>query len=406
MGGYSEEERLPDLDFFRKPKYPVWIETLKVFLLFSPAVMVLLYAAYDLGGGSRGDTLFVLGFFLMPILATIIRRTVKNLFLFLIPHILFGAYVYFLSPDIVFTAMGFLYVIILLVYGLVRQMSRQSEKEMSMIVIFAAVFVMLVIYGIAVYRGHAEYEKILLGQGVVYVVLFLFYQHRMSLLTTLGAIDKDSNFSTKHVIGFNTRMYFIYMALTAALFIGLYLAGLGDLLSLFGRWLLLMIRKIVRALVKVEPTPETIEEEAQEAQQIQQDIGMAIGQGIETAMIWIILQKILEIVTTIGLIALAVYLIYRFIRRFMSSYRYVGSGYEEIRVSLAHPSREKTKTGRLSIFDRSPENRIRREYYRNVKSAIDKTVRRSDTPQEAGAKLPPVQPIVQDYEKVRYGEKT
>jgi hypothetical protein len=405
MGGYSEEERMPDLDYYRKPKYPIWIETLKVFLMFAPGVMILLYAGYDLAEGTYRYTPFALGFLLMPIFATIIRRSVRNLLFFLIPHILFGVYVYFLSPHIVMTAIGFLYVIILTVYGLVRQMSRQGEREMTMLVIFAAVFIMLVVYGMAIYRGHGEYEMMLLGQGLSFVVLFLFYQHRISLLTTLGAIDKDSNFSTKHVIGFNTRVYFIYISMAVALFIGLYIAGFGDLLRIFGRWLLLMIRKIVRALVKVDPTPETIEKEAQEAQQIQQDIGMVIGQGIETAMIWIILQKILEVVTTIGLIALAIYLIYRFIRRFMSSYQYVGSGYEETRVNLNRTVRDKVREGRLSIFDRSPENLIRREYWKKVRPEIDKTVLRSDTPEQAGDKLASVQPIVQDYDRVRYGKK-
>ena len=80
----------------------------------------------------------------------------------------------------------------------------------------------------------------------------------MSLLATLGAIEKGSNFSTKHVIEFNTQMYFGYMGLGVLLLVGLYIAGFGDLLSILGRWLLLMIRKIVRALVKVEPTPETM----------------------------------------------------------------------------------------------------------------------------------------------------
>ena len=132
---------------------------------------------------------------------------------------------------------------------------------------------------------------------------------------------------------------------------------------------------------------------------------MVIGQGIETAMIWIILQKILEVVTVIGLIALAIYLIYRFIRRFMSSYQYVGSGYEETRVNLTKAERDKVRTNRLSIFDRSPENLIRREYWKKVRPEIDKTVLRSDTPGQAGDKLASVQPIVQDYDRVRNGRK-
>lgn len=405
MGGYSEEERMPDIDFYRKPKYPVWIEALKVFLMFCIGGMVILYAAYDLAEGRQMYILFAVGFLLMPILSTIVRRLSRNLFLFLLPHIAFGAYVLMLSPDIILTALGMLYVILLTVYGLVRQMSRQSEKEMSMIVLFSAIFAMLVIYGISIYRGHGEYEMLLMGQGLVYIVLFLFYQHRMSLLATLGAIEKGSNFSTKHVIGFNTRMYFGYMGLGVLLLVGLYIAGFGDLLSILGRWLLLMIRKIVRALVKVEPTPETIEEEAEEAQQIQQDIGMVIGQGIETAFIWVILQKILEVITVIGLIVGVVYLIYRFIRRFMSSYQYVGTGYEETRVNLARAGKDKVRTERLSIFDRSPENLIRREYWKKIRTVIDKTVLRSDTPQEAGMKYAAVSGIVHDYESVRYGKK-
>lgn len=402
MGGYSEEERLGDIDYYRKPKYPVWIEALKVFLMFSVGVLVILYAAYDLSGGGHGYTPFAAGFLLMPILATLVRRYSRNIFLFLIPHLFFGAYVLFLSPDIILTALGFVYVIALFLYGMVRQMSQTEEKEMSMIVLFAAVFIMLGIYGLAVYRGHAEYEKLLLGEGMLFAVLFLFYQHRVSLVTTLGTIDKDSNFSTRHVIGFNTRVFFVYIFMAVALTIGLYLIGLGDLLSLFGRWLLLMIRRIVRALVKVEPTPETIQEEAQEEQQIQQDIGQVIGQGIESGAFWVFLSKVVEILAIIGLIFLALWGIYQLIKRFMSSYRYEGSGYEETRVYITRAPREKRERAAFSLFDRSPENRIRREYWRRVRGAIDKTVRRSDTPMEAARKLPPVAEIAEEYQKVRY----
>ena len=402
MGGYQDEERVPEIDFYLRPRYPIWIEALKVFLMFALGGMVILYAAFDLAGGGHSYTLFAAGFFVMPVLSTILRRWGKNIFVFLLPHGLFAAYIYFLSPDLILTSLGVLYLIALVLYGLVRQMSRQEEKDLSMIVLFAAVFVMMIIYGLAIYRGHGEYEKLLLGQGMVYVVLFLFYQHRISLITTLGTIDKGSNFSTRQVVGFNTRVFFVYMFMAVVLCVGLYLMGLGELLSIFGRWLLLMIRRLVRALVKVEPTPEAAEEEMVEEQQVQKDIGMVIGQGIETGAFWIFLQKILEVVVLIGLVVLVMWALYKLVTRFMGSYRYQGSGYEETRVSISRVPREKIRSAGFSLFDRSPENRIRREYWKRVKSAIDKTVRRSDTPREVAGKMPQVAEIVEDYQKVRY----
>ena len=372
MGGYSDEERLGDAEFYRKPKYPIWIEALKVFLIFVCFVMMIFYAAYDLSSGrmpaelaggrlkdaGRGAYLFfAAGFLLMPVLSTILRRISRNIFIFLLPHVLFFVYIGMFSPHTILSAMGILYVIGLMVYGLARQMSREEEKELGFLTLFAAVLVMLILYGLSSYRGFHEYERILLGEGLIFMVLFFFYQHRVSLLTTLGAIDKGSNFSTDQVISFNTKVFFAYIALAVALFGGLYLLGLGDVLSLLGRWLLLLLRRLVRALARVEATPEAIEEEAQEQAQIQQSAGQMVTAGFRTGAVWVFLQKIVEIVAVIGLILLALWLIYWLIARFRSSYQYVGNGYEETRVSIAGASQDKVKRVRLSMFDRSPAGR-------------------------------------------------
>ena len=149
MGGYVDEERLGPIDDYRRPRYPVWVECLKVFLMFSIGGLVILYAAYDLAAETNRYLLFAAGFFLMPVISTVVRRYSRNLLLFLFPHALFIVYDLMLSPDLILTALGMLYVIALILYGMVRQMSRQPEKEMSMIVLFAAVFIMLLIYALA-----------------------------------------------------------------------------------------------------------------------------------------------------------------------------------------------------------------------------------------------------------------
>ena len=204
---YIDEERMPEIDHYKKPRYPIWIEALKVLLLFFGGNMILFYAAYDLAGGTGAYSLYAAGFLLMPPLSVLLRRKGGSLLLLLLPHLAFGYYAW-RSPHVAMTAAALVYVLALTLYALVRSMSRQEEKDMSMIALFAHVFIMVILYAVSIYRGYPSYERLLLGQGMVFVVLFFFYQHRTSLLTTLDAIDKDSNFSTGQVIRFNTGMYF------------------------------------------------------------------------------------------------------------------------------------------------------------------------------------------------------
>ena len=48
---------------------------------------------------------------------------------------------------------------------------------------------------------------------------------------------------------------------------------------------------------------------------------------------------------------------------------------------------------------------MRRTYYKRVKGEMGKKVKRSDTPMQVGIKLSDLEPLVQQYNEVRYREK-
>ena len=54
------------------------------------------------------------------------------------------------------------------------------------------------------------------------------------------------------------------------------------------------------------------------------------------------------------------------------------------------------------IFDNSPENKIRKLYYKKVKGQMGKKVQPYETPHEVGEVLPDIKALVHQYDEARY----
>ena len=392
---------MPDKYYYKIPKYPVWMECMKVWILAAVPTLLMVYASYDTNGGYSRVWYPVTALMLMPVLSTILRRTLKSLILYVLAGLIMFAWV-IPAENLIMATMMVIFTGALFIYGVARSVSHEAEKDMSGFVLLTLVLVMLLIYVIMVFRGHLEYEFSLLMQGFGIAVVYLWYDHQAQVRTALKAMDKQGNMSTKRVIRFNTNVFNGYLLVGVGVFAAAYFAGLGNLVQLVGRLLLTIIRAIVGLFSKEYEIPEV---ESTGEGVISSGGGDEMGLPVpaQTSLFWQILQQILVVVFTGFLIACLVILLIRLFRSFHRNAVYREEGYEEYKTfySKAKPQRE--KSGRLSIFDRSPENLIRRAYYKAVRKQMDKTVSRSDTPVEVGEKLPEVLQLVDSDQQVRYG---
>ena len=124
---------------------------------------------------------------------------------------------------------------------------------------------------------------------------------------------------------------------------------------------------------------------------------------LESGTIWLILEKILEIgFVLLALGAIAV-LIYFLVRRVGGGSRYQEAGYEETKVFYKEAPKAKTRRRSLKeLFDNSPENKIRKMYYKKVKGQMGKKVQPYETPHEVGEVLTDVKELVREYDEARY----
>ena len=403
LGGYqrnfSMDERMPDKDYAQKAKYPLWLECYKVWLMFSFPLALLMFLAYFLGGISF--VYFPAVMLVFPILATIIRRKLKNLLLFMLGHIVMGMW-FFLSPSVYLVVGGVIYLVILTIYGLARRLSQEVEGDLGYTSLYVCIGLMTVTYILTEYFGRTGFIKILIPMTIVYAVLFLFYQHRTSVMDALKAMDRKSNFSVPQILRFNSGMFIIYLLLIAGAFVVLYFVGLSELIRQFGKVLVVLLKRFLRLLFSVEPTQQAIEEEEKIIQEATQDNPMSgLDSGV-TSPFWIFMEKVLIVVFIVGVVALLGYLLVRLYKKFNASYKFQGAGYEETKTFYKEDKIEETVMPKLKWYDRSFENRVRRQYYRKVKGAVGKIVFTSDTPSEVGEKLPAARDIIPDYTKVRY----
>ncbi|MCI8632069.1 MAG: hypothetical protein HFE64_01105 [Lachnospiraceae bacterium] len=394
--GYDREA----ISYRKIVRYPSWVEALKVFLLFAPAAVLICYGAYDIGNGYQ-YLYFSIGFFLMPCLSTVLRRHLHSLILFILVQLVQAAWL-LLSPDLVLTTLGIVYWLALTVYGAVRQVSKENEREASMMVLLFSMVAMICIYILSVSREREGYETLLIVQAFIYAALFMYYEHWIGVHDALRNIDKEGNFSLRRMLRFNNQMLYGYFGIAAAVFLVLYLLGLGDMLGLLGQKSLLMLRRMLRYFGSIEPTQETLEEEAVQEETINESYAQMFG-TMESGVIWLILEKLLEIIFVLLVLGAIAAMIYFLVRKVGEGSRYQEPNYEETKVFYKEAAKPKTRRRSFKeIFDNSPENKIRKLYYKKVKGQMGKKVQPYETPHEVGEVLPDIKALVHQYDEARY----
>lgn len=398
-GGYSANEDM-DPTVSRVPLYPVSLECMKVWLLFAAFGVLPIYAAYVQVGDFR-TIYYPLILLLAPILSTYIRRKIHSLILYLILHVAMGSFA-LAAPDAVSKAIAIVFLLLLTVYGIVRQVSKEPERELTFFSLVSLVASMLVVYIFASAMGKMEYETPLMIQGFIYTIVYLYYDHQVAITDALKKMDKQGTMSTRNAVAFNRNVFGAYLLMVIMLLVGAYAAGLGRFLSSMGRNLMRLIRAIVGALSKGQTSEITMEDPIGELLEESQMEDMPLPQA-ETSMFWVILQHVLEVAFVLFIVFGIVLLLIRLFKSFNQAKVYHAPDYEEYTSRITKVKPDKQQRVRWNPFDRSPENKIRRAYYRLVRRKIDKDVYRSDTPLEVSEKLPEVKEILSSYEQVRYG---
>lgn len=392
--------RIADPNYHKIPHYPIWIEALKVFLLFMGVCCALSYTAYF--EIEQKGILYTIPFYVLPWLSTYIRRRLHSIFINLIISVVMLAYLA-LAPSILFILLGGIYTLGIMLYQTVRQLSKQTERKMGFLSLLLDMGILFAINMLLQFE-QIEYETVLFVQSLACAALFLLYQHYTGIHDALADVttEKENNFfSTKRVKQFNHRLFLGYLALFGLLLCIMYLLGSQALLSQIGDWLLWGGRHLTElfhsggvAKETSELLQETVEGSAMDALQ-----WMDIDRNL---FLEILVKGIIIMYIVSGVISLSFYLIQADRTRKKEESDYEGQGYVETKEFYKDTKKKKKKQNLAEWLDYSPENRIRRAYYRRVKGEIGKKVRRSDTPCQVGEKLDDIRELANKYNEVRY----
>lgn len=384
------------------PKYPIIIEAMKVFLLFAGAAGIVSYAAYYSGGNE--SVLYTLPLYVQPWITTWVRRRFRKVMLDVFVFVIFAAWLLF-SPALVVTLLSAVYMLGVTAYQIVREFSESEEREAGIVIACFNAVLMVAVGIFAIVQGQRGFEWWLGGLALVYAILFTRYQHYIAIdeaIKHLESAAQHSHFSTRRVRRINNRIVWSFIALMLAA-IGLaYAAGLGDAVEKATAGVIAQIDIGGKKYYSVGASGTSTEI----SDKIKDDRAKWDGSTQEeSALMGNIIRGIIIGWCVIAVIALVIYLIREDRMRRRSDGKWEELDYEETHEFYRGTAPKRSRRSLGQILDRSPENLVRRAYYKKVKGEMGKAVKRSDTPMQVGAKLSGLGPLVQQYNEVRYREK-
>ena len=251
--------------------------------------------------------------------------------------------------------------------------------------------------------------------GILYLMLALFRWHRASLISQMERFAGMPSQPAARILRFNQ---FLLLGFALVMLILLFLSPwlrLHDLLPWLGQILLLGIRWLVRHLQTGAPD-ETVPEPQPSQEPTDSEPQLPVG-PTEPARWLIILQEIFYYLVIILLVLLALaliaYLLYRLYRRFYEHKQPQTDQLEALLPNFAGQTRERLSRVRNRLsqqYGQSPEQRIRRHYYRLIDSQIHKGLRYAAnlTPRQIADLLdseryPELLGMTELYELARYG---
>ena len=387
------------------PKYPIVIEAMKVFLLFAGTVSIVSYAAYYSGGFDA--VLYTLPLYVQPWITTFVRRRFSKVVLDAALFVIFAAWL-LLSPALVVTLLAGAYMLAVTAYQIVREFSESEEREAGIVIVCFNAVLMLAVGIFAIIQGLRSFEWWLGGLALTYAVLFARYQHYIAIegaIKHLEGAAQHSNFSVRRVRRINNRIVWSFIVFMLAAVGAAYITGLADVAERAADEVIAYIDPDISKEYSVGPSgtsgemSDKIKHDFAKWDRSQKDEnGLSVMMGD-------IIQGIILGWCVIAVVALIIYLIREERMRRREERDFEGLDYEETHEFFRGTASKGMRNRLVSILDRSPENLVRRTYYKRVKGEMGKKVKRSDTPMQVGTKLSDLEPLVQQYNEVRYREK-
>ena len=384
------------------PKYPVGIEGLKSFLVFLGVAVIVSYAAYYCGGYE--EVVYTIPLYIQPWISTLVRRRCNKVLLDVLLLFLCLSWLIY-SPSLVVTLLSGVYMISVSVYQIVREMSEEEEKDAGLLTIIVNAVLMIGVGSFAIVQGRRGFEWFLGGQAVLFVVLFVYYQHYVAIEEAMKHLKfgpQQSFFSSVRLKAINNRSIWSFLGIFVIFTAFFYIVGLNDVVEE-------LISEVVEYLDFENnfgfslgaPGVSKMMSDLEQGELAKWD-GSRFGKNFvfgEIIKLIIIVWSILAI----GVLAAHLWIEERMRSRLERKKEQVDN--EEEKIFLKKKSRAKRKFDFTRFINRSEESQIRREYYKRVKGELGKSIKQSHTPKQVGEKLSHIEALANQYSRIRYKEK-
>ncbi|MBR2264248.1 MAG: DUF4129 domain-containing protein [Firmicutes bacterium] len=345
---------------------------------------------------------------LVPVYSVIIRRLIKNFFLFFLAHVLLVGLMLLYKNPVVMALIGG-YVLADIIYIYVRKISGVNDPMTSatLIVAFA---VALITYIFCARMQIPFVQPVIIAVFIVQIVAYLVYFHQMNIHDTLEVNTESASQSIKKINRLNSKVIWMFVIVLLILIGVGVLARLDVIFTMAGRGLLAGLRFVLSFLFRGGKT---------EAEARPVYVDEAGGQGDPNTVpddyvtwpIWLILEKIMFVLGVIVILFLIGYIFYRLYQRFKMDRveEDVLSDYADTTVFVERVKPEKRERRSLrDLFNVTNDKKVRRMYQKKIQRRIkagDK-ITAADTPRQIVeiVKAEDLTQITEVYERARYSD--
>ena len=346
---------------------------------------------------------YTIVFFIIPYaLCFIMRRGIRHLSVFLLPHLALPLSIFLLNVDLYQRLAYFALMLAVVIHSLYRRLTRSAVTVSVSFVVFQTVCAgaFAVIAG---RYGHAAAGFIQPFTVAVVFLCYIIFQHINNLDETLELITRTTTQPVHAILFVNSRIIAVFAviaAIAAALFS---FVRLDSVIALLGRGFLALLRFLLSLL---NGKGSSAQPEPQPPMPVQQGMPpfMPVQPEAKPWLIWVILDKIFYYLAIIAPFALAaaliIFLCLRLYRRF---YERVKTNDEVESIPHDNLAMEAVKAIRLFFI---PLSGVRRHFYKKIKRYMGKGVpiKASDTPEEMTAKIAEedISRLTEAYQEARY----
>ncbi len=333
-------------------------------MTFFAAGMLLLGLFHTEGPGLAYWVLFSF----LPLYHYILRRNIKNVFLFIFLHlpapVLTAVYPFgHLGYRVVFLLLSVIYAVWSMV---VKVKSPEEEEE-----IFHPIFVFVLIGGTSILLDVVwsnVWYSYFLGAAIYYIACY-FVQTFIERYQDFLIVNQfsASNIPEKEIFTVGLRQTGVYTLIGLVLiFCTANVEWMAYMLRMLGRGLLAVIRVLLNLLAG--DAPDEIPPEETIVNNAKQEFGF--GDAGEPFLIWKILEYIVMFAVTVGIVVAIIYGIYRFVRFILTNFR--DKGVEKAAVQSGidireYVSIERDEKGAFPFFRfRDNREKVRKAYKKYI----------------------------------------